>query len=137
MEYRIAIQGDPSPFWQWKSTALSSLDVLFQWLGLSRALPHDRLRIFSCVSREGMDEQLVRENQGLGSSSITATQFLHERRISSREGAGGASVHRTRGNQARASIKSVLAPEAARRRSTVLGWTGFTCQPASSSEAIS
>jgi hypothetical protein len=103
MYYRVAIQVDPSPLWQWKSSVLSSLDSLFQWPRLYRTLSQERLRIFSCFSREGRDEQLMRENKGLGSSSVTATQFLHEGRISSQEGAGGASLHRTRGNQARAS----------------------------------
>lgn len=98
MYYRVAIQVDPSPLWQWKSTALSSLDVLFQWLRLYRALPYDRLRIFSCPSREEMNEQFVRENQGFGSTSVTAAQFLHERLISSREVERGAGTQRIQGN---------------------------------------
>jgi hypothetical protein len=47
MYYRVAIQVDQVPHWQWKSTALSSLDVVFQWLRLYHALPQDRLRVFS------------------------------------------------------------------------------------------
>jgi len=82
MYYRVAIQGDPSLPWQWKSTVLSELSALFQWLRLYRALPHDCLQIISCSSREGMDEQLVRENQGLGSTSVTAAQFLEEQHVS-------------------------------------------------------
>ena len=81
MYYRVAIQCGQSVTWQWKSTSLSSLQALFQWLQFYRALPHDRLRIFSSSSREAMNEQLVRENQGLGSTSVTATHFLHERRL--------------------------------------------------------
>jgi hypothetical protein len=110
MEYRIAIQGDPSPFWQWKSTALSSLDVLFQWLRLYRRLPHDRLRIFSCISREGMDEQLVRENQGLGSTSATAAQFLQERLIGSQEVERGALAQRIQRNEQTTSSAVVTEP---------------------------
>jgi hypothetical protein len=86
MYYRVAIHVDPSPLWQWKSSALSSLDALFQWL------PLDRLRIFSCASREEMNEQLVQENQGLGSTSVRAAQFLHELLISSREVERGTST---------------------------------------------
>ena len=46
MYYRVAIQVDPSPTWQWKSTALRSLNTLILWLQYYRVLPHDRLRIF-------------------------------------------------------------------------------------------
>ncbi|HKF35355.1 MAG TPA: hypothetical protein VKB35_00515, partial [Ktedonobacteraceae bacterium] len=52
-----------SPTWQWTSTALSSLDALFQFLRLYRALGHARLRVFSSSSREEMNEQLVREDR--------------------------------------------------------------------------
>src|SRR5260370_13188024 len=82
MYYRVAIQGDTSPAWQWKSTALSSLNILLHWLQYYRTLPHDRLRIFSSSSRETLNEQLVRENQGLLSTSVPAIQFLQERRMS-------------------------------------------------------
>ncbi len=81
MYYRVAIQVDPSPLWQWKSTVLSSLDTVFQFLRLFRALPHDQLRVFSSSSREGLAEQLAQENQGLASTSVTAAQFLSERMI--------------------------------------------------------
>jgi hypothetical protein len=83
--YRVAIQVDQVPRWQWKSTALSSLDTLFQLLRLYRALPQDRLRIFSSSSREELDELLACENNGGGSGSATAAQFLQERRIGVRE----------------------------------------------------
>jgi len=99
MHYRVAIQADLSPTWQWKSTVLSSLDALFHWLRLYRALPQDRLRVFSSSSREEMNEQLVQENQGLASSSVTAARFLQERRISSPEVTWGASGRGTRGNE--------------------------------------
>jgi hypothetical protein len=99
MYYRVATQVDAAPTWQWKSTVLSSLDTLFQWLRLYRALPHDRLRVFSSCSREGMNEQLARENQGLGSTSVMAAQFLHGRMIGSSEVERRASAHGTRGNE--------------------------------------
>jgi hypothetical protein len=83
MYYRIAIQVDASPTWQWKSTVLSSLDTLFQFLRLLRALPQDQLRVFSSSSREGLSEQLVQENQGLITPSVTAAHFLHERLLCS------------------------------------------------------
>src|SRR5260370_38313325 len=96
MYYRVAIQLDPSPLWQWKSTALSSLDALFQWLRLHRTLPQDRLRVFSSSSCEEMNEQLVRENKELRSISVTAAQFLQKRLIISREVAWEASARGTR-----------------------------------------
>lgn len=104
MYYRVAMQGDPSALWQWKSTMLSSLDTLFQFLRLYQALPQDRLRVFSSSSREEMNEQLARENQGLPSKSVTAAQFLRERMIGSPEGRWGASGNGTRGIERKVSI---------------------------------
>ncbi len=81
MYYRVAIQVDTAPTWQWKSTVLSELSTLFHFLRLFRALPHDQLRVFSSSSRVGLAEQLEQENQGLASTSVTAAQFLHERML--------------------------------------------------------
>lgn len=78
MYYRVAIQVDAAPTWQWKSTVLSSLSALFQFLRLLRALPHDQLRVFSS-SQQGLEERLEQENKGLASTSVTAAQFLRER----------------------------------------------------------
>ena len=85
MYYRVAIQGGISPTWQWKSTTISSLDPLFQFLRRFHDLPQDHLRVFSSSSREEMSEQLVRENNGLGSHSVTAAQFLQERMLGSQQ----------------------------------------------------
>jgi hypothetical protein len=85
MYYRVAIQGDVSPTWQWKSTTISSLDPLFQFLRRFHDLPQDHLRVFSSSSREELSEQLVRENNGLGSHSVTAAQFLQERMLGSQK----------------------------------------------------
>jgi hypothetical protein len=81
MYYRVAIQVDAAPTCQWKSTVLSSLDVVFRFLRLYQALPHNRLCVFSCSSREEMHEQLARVNTGLSSTSVTAAHFLQERII--------------------------------------------------------
>jgi len=98
MYYRVAIQVDAQPAWKWQSTALSSLNIVLQWLQIYRAFPQERLRIFSSSSREGLNEQLVRENQGLASTSVPATQFLQARGITPRGAvgeacAGGAQAH--------------------------------------------
>jgi hypothetical protein len=92
MYYRVAIQVEASPPWQWKSTALNSLNLLLQWLQFYRAFPRERLRIFSSPSREELNEQLARENRGFLSTSVPATRFLQELGIAPREGgqaAGG------------------------------------------------
>jgi len=104
MYYRVVIQVDPSPLWQWKSTALSDLSALFQWLRLHRALPQERLRVFSSSSCGEMNEQLARENKNLLSISVTAVQFLQKRLISSREVVWGASARGPRGNEQKISI---------------------------------
>jgi hypothetical protein len=81
MYYRVAIQVKAAHTWQWKSTVLSSLDTLFQFLRQFRALPQDHLRVFSTSSREELAGQLEQENKGLATRSVTATQFLRERMI--------------------------------------------------------
>lgn len=83
MYYRVAIQGDTSLPWRWTSTALSSLETLVQFLRRYGALRIDHLRVFSSSSREDLEEQLMQENTGLGSPSVTAAHFLQERLIHS------------------------------------------------------
>ena len=85
MYYRVAIQEVVSSTWKWKSTTISSLNSLLQFLRRFHDLPQDHLRVFSSNSREEMDEQLVRENKGLGSDSVTAAQFLQERMLGSQQ----------------------------------------------------
>ena len=101
MYYRVAIQVDAAPTWQWKSTVLSSLDTLFHFLRLFRALPHDQLRVFSSSERVGLAKQLEQEKKGLASTSVTAAQFLQQRMLhqptagrSISEGEGGTELQR-------------------------------------------
>ena len=110
MYYRVAIQVDAQPTWQWKSTALSSLNILIHWLQYYRVLPLDRLRIFSSRSREELNEQLVRENQGLGSPSVPAIQFLQERRIAPQGIMNESAAAGTRANEHTASVAAVTKP---------------------------
>ena len=110
MYYRVAIQLDPSHTWQWRSTVLSSLDALFQLLRRYQALAQDRLRVFSSSSREEINEQLVRENTGLGSTSLTAAQFLQERLICSPEVAWAPSARQGGAHQERAPIAVITHP---------------------------
>jgi hypothetical protein len=104
---RIAIQMGQSPCWQWKSTVLSSLNTLFQFLRLYQALPQNHVRVFSSYSQEGLKEQSVPENKGLWPNSVTAAQFLQERMLSSLQVMGETPERREQGvreNQGRASI---------------------------------
>jgi hypothetical protein len=86
MYYRVAIQMDALPTWQWKSKTISSLPSLLQFLRRFHDLPQDHLRVFSSYSREEFGEQLGRENNGLGSDSVTVAQFLQERMLGSQHG---------------------------------------------------
>jgi hypothetical protein len=92
MYYRVAIQVEAQPAWKWQSTALSSLNIVLQWLQVYRAFPQERLRIFSSPERAELNEQLARENQGLSSTSLPATQFLQARGITPRGGVREACV---------------------------------------------
>jgi hypothetical protein len=85
MYYRVAWKSNRSSVWQWKSTKLTSLQALFGFLRMYSAIPQDHLRVFSSLSLEGMDEMLMRENKGWESTSITAEEFLRERRIQIQE----------------------------------------------------
>ena len=107
MYYRVAIQVDASPTWKWNSTVLSSQNILYQWLQYYRVLPRDRLRIFFSSSQEELNEQLVRENQGLLSTSIPATQFLQERGIAPRELEGQTSTGGARANERTAPVAAL------------------------------
>ncbi len=92
MYYRVAIQYPADPLdrpanWQWKSTVLSSLQTLFQVLQLYGAVGEDldHLWVFSCSSREALDEPLLQENLGLEFLSETAAHVLQERLLPSPE----------------------------------------------------
>ena len=84
MFYRVAIRYNTSTTWQWKSTTISSLTALFQFLRRYEKLAQDHLRVFSSPCIEEMDEQLARENSGFGSCSVTAAQFRQEHMMSVR-----------------------------------------------------
>ena len=66
MYYRVAIQLDPSPRWQQKSTVLSELSTLFQFLRPFRVPMQDQLRVFSSAREAGY---AMTPEQAIGSSS--------------------------------------------------------------------
>jgi len=110
MYYRVATQVDAATPWQWKSTALSSLDTLFHFLRLLRTLPHDQLRVFSSSSREGLAEQLEQENKRLASTSVTAAQFLQERMIQPQAVVGSTSAREGATSVERGSLAVISQP---------------------------
>jgi hypothetical protein len=79
--YRVAWKSNQSPLWRWKSTKLTSLEAVFRLLRMYSAIPQNHLRVFSSSSLEDMNEMLMRENQEGESSSLTAEEFLRERRM--------------------------------------------------------
>jgi hypothetical protein len=83
--YRVALMTNQSPTWKWKSSVLTSLETLFNFLKIYRAIPKDRVRVFLSSTVERMDELLTRENNGLVSNSLTAEQLLSGYRVSSLE----------------------------------------------------
>src|SRR6266699_83680 len=83
--YRVAWKTNQLPVWQWKSTKLTSLEALFGFLRMYSPIAQNRLRVFSSSSLESMDEMLMRENKGWESTSVTAEEFLRERRIQIQE----------------------------------------------------
>jgi hypothetical protein len=113
MLYRVAIQTiTVPPIWQWKSTPLSSLDAVLRFLRQYRAIRQDRLRVFSSASRQDLDEQFKLEQEAMGTYSVTAEQFLCERRISSGGATGGTSEQKTQHNQMAVSGGAILSRSA-------------------------
>ena len=80
--YRLAIQDRQTARWSWKTTPITSLKAVFELLRCYQALlPQDRIRVCTAPSKEELNEQLSRENNGLASGSVTALQFLQERHL--------------------------------------------------------
>ncbi len=87
MYYRVAIQGDPSLTWQWKSTPLSSLNTLLQWLQFYRAFPKDRLRMpTASVAIESTSNE---RSWGSYTLDERGSSSLEKRRVELERGGGG------------------------------------------------
>jgi hypothetical protein len=111
--YRIAGKKHHSSLWHWRSTPLTSLQTVFQFLRLHRAIPQDQLRVFSSSSREGLKELLAEENQGGLQTSVTAEHFLRERGLYIGKARGGAAErHGSEGGEkpGRKAITATLPP---------------------------
>jgi hypothetical protein len=83
--YRLAVQDRQSTHWIWKTTAVTSLQAMFQVLRSYAALPQDSIRVFTASSKEELREMLNRQNTSLASGSVTAAQFLQARKIAGGE----------------------------------------------------
>lgn len=79
--YRMALHDRQTATWIWKTTILTSLQAVLQLLKSYSAVPQDRIRMFTAASKEDLNEMLQRENSNLASGSVTAAQFLQERKL--------------------------------------------------------
>ena len=86
--YRLALQNRQTDLWTWKSTIVTSLEAVFQLLRIYRALPQDRLRVFSSPCKEDLTQaRLNGEENTLTACSVTATEFSHARKVHISDGA--------------------------------------------------
>jgi hypothetical protein len=74
--YRVALKSEQSSAWKWRSTAITSLNALFQLLKPYNSVPQDQIRVFFSSSQDNMDGMLNRQNEGLITSSVTARELL-------------------------------------------------------------
>jgi hypothetical protein len=93
--YRLAYQKSQANLWIWKTTALTSLPTVLQWLRIYGSFPQDRIRVFSSPTKEDLEEMLRRENCGLPSGSVTAEQFLRDRHMQVHPGTRNTSTQET------------------------------------------
>lgn len=80
--YRLAVQEYETSHWIWKSTVVTSLVAVLHLLRMYNPIPPERIRVFSSITIEDLAQMLNRENDGLASGSLTAGEFLRERRLS-------------------------------------------------------
>lgn len=80
--YRLALQNQHTTLWTWKSTVVTSLEAAFQLLRIYRALPQERLRVFSSTCKEDLARH---EPDCVGNHptvfSVSAAEFLRERKL--------------------------------------------------------
>lgn len=79
--YRIAWLDRQTTTWVWKTTVLTSLQAVLQLLKSYRAFPYDRIRVFTAASKEDLSERPPWGKSNLASGSVTAAQFLQDRKL--------------------------------------------------------
>ena len=57
--YRLAIQDHQNAQWTWKTTAVSSLQAVFQLLSMYRLLPQDGIRVFTAASEAAVNTRML------------------------------------------------------------------------------
>ncbi len=77
--YRVAIHGNQSITWRWKSSPFTSLHQVLGLLNLYRCMPQEQIRVFVTTSPDLMDVMLSRANKSLLSTAITADQLWDSR----------------------------------------------------------
>lgn len=92
--YRIAVQEHETSKWIWKSTVVTSLVAVLHLLRIYSPIPTERIRVFSSICVEDLVEMLQRENDGRTSGSLTAGEFLRERRLSVQNGAASNTIEK-------------------------------------------
>jgi hypothetical protein len=92
--YRLAVQEYETSKWAWKSTPLTSLVAVLHLLRMYSPIAPARIRVFSSTCKEDLSEMLHRENDGLESGSLTAGEFLRERRLSVRDVSASETIER-------------------------------------------
>lgn len=122
--YRMALQNQQTTAWIWKTTVLTSLQAVLQLLRIYSALPQDHIRVFTAASKENLNEMLTNENTNLASCSVTAAQFLQERKLLVPGQAQNASVEDMAEQPVRQAA-AVAANSSLRERNTTSGFPGF------------
>ena len=79
--YRLAEQDRQSASWTWKSTPINSLQAVLHLLRTYWVFRQDDIRVFTASSREELSDMLARQNNHQESGSVTAAQFLQERKL--------------------------------------------------------
>ncbi len=92
--YRLAMRENETSKWIWKSTVLTSLVAVLHLLRMYSPIPPERIRVFSSICVEDLAEMLNRENDGLESGSLTASEFLRERRLGIQDVAAANSIEK-------------------------------------------
>src|SRR5438552_8820629 len=95
--YRVALQGQQSAMWRWKSSPFTSLDGVLGVLNLYRCVPREHIRVFLSTSTEQMDAMLSRANQEMLSTALRVDQlwdkhcmsWIEVRRLEIELGQGG------------------------------------------------
>jgi hypothetical protein len=95
--YRVALRGNHSAIWRWKSPPFNSLHGVLGILSLYRHMPEEHIRVFLFTSTQQMDAMLQRANQGVLSSAIAVkqlwdahhTSWMEVRRLEIELGEGG------------------------------------------------